>query len=130
METTAEGIESLDQLDLIRKLNVSHVQGFVYSQPVPQAELVERAETGSWSINPAGPAKLRTDRVSLFRKGAAIHDNHRYRVVLPNLSASGAFIQQLLDVPVGPRLVLNFGGEQPATAIGRRSMQHQPQDDV
>src|SRR3546814_7212484 len=44
METTAEGIESLDQLDPIRKLNVSHVQGFVYSQPVPQAELVERAE--------------------------------------------------------------------------------------
>src|SRR3546814_7837412 len=42
METTAEGIESLDQLDLVRKLNVSHVQGFVYSQPVPQAELVEQ----------------------------------------------------------------------------------------
>ncbi len=31
METTAEGIESLDQLDLIRKLNVSHVQGYVRS---------------------------------------------------------------------------------------------------
>ena len=28
METTAEGIESLDQLDLIRDLQVSHVQGF------------------------------------------------------------------------------------------------------
>src|SRR3546814_11582344 len=87
METTAEGIESLDQLDLIRKLNVSHVQGFVYSQPVPQAELVERAEAGSWSIKPAGPAKQRTDRVSLFRKVAAIHDNHRYGVVMRNLSA-------------------------------------------
>src|SRR3546814_3416552 len=95
METTAEGIESLDQLDLIRKLNVSHVQGFVYSQPVPQAELVERAEAGSWSIKPAGPAKQRTDRVSLFRKVAAIHDNHRYGVVMRNLSASGAFIEGL-----------------------------------
>ncbi|WP_246427073.1 putative bifunctional diguanylate cyclase/phosphodiesterase [Sphingopyxis panaciterrulae] len=125
METTAEGIESLDQLDLIRKLNVSHVQGFVYSQPVPQAELVERAEAGSWSIKPAGPAKQRTDRVSLFRKVAAIHDNHRYGVVMRNLSASGAFIEGLLDVPVGTRFVIDFGEGQLVTAIVRRSMNHQ-----
>src|SRR3546814_4078917 len=39
METTAEGIESLDQLDLIRGLNVSHVPGYIYSKPVPQAGL-------------------------------------------------------------------------------------------
>src|SRR3546814_2404901 len=97
METTAEGIESLDQLDLVRKLNVSHVQGFVYSQPVPQAELVEHAEAGSWLIKPAGPAKQRTDRVSLFRKVAAIHDNHRYGVAMRNLSATGAFIEGLIE---------------------------------
>src|SRR3546814_2068810 len=35
METTAEGIESLDQLDLIRGLHVSHVPGNIYSKPVP-----------------------------------------------------------------------------------------------
>jgi len=125
METTAEGIESLDQLDLIRKLNVSHVQGFVYSQPVPQAELVEHAEAGSWSIKPAGPAKQRTDRVSLFRKVAAIHDNHRYGVVMRNLSATGAFIEGLLDVPVGTRFVIDFGEGQLLTATVRRSMNHQ-----
>src|SRR3546814_16303435 len=120
METTAEGIESLDQLDLIRKLNVSHVQGFVYSQPVPQAELVERAEAGSWSIKPAGPAKQRTDRVSLFRKVAAIHDNHRYGVVMTNLSASGAFIEGLPDGPARTRFVLDFGPRQHAPAtVGR-----------
>src|SRR3546814_19524038 len=115
METTAEGIESLDQLDLVRKLNVSHVQGFVYSQPVPQAELVEHAEAGSWLIKPAGPAKQRTDRVSLFRKVAAIHDNHRYGVVIRNLSATGAFIEVLTEVPVGTRFVTTFGAGKPVT---------------
>ena len=34
METTAEGIETLDQLELIRSLKVSHIQGFVYSKAV------------------------------------------------------------------------------------------------
>ncbi len=60
METTAEGIESLDQLDLIRKL-----------------------------------------------------------------SATGAFIEGLLDVPVGTRFVIDFGEGQPVTATVRRSMKHQ-----
>jgi EAL domain-containing protein (putative c-di-GMP-specific phosphodiesterase class I) len=32
METTAEGIEYMDQLELIRSLRVSHVQGWVYSK--------------------------------------------------------------------------------------------------
>jgi EAL domain-containing protein (putative c-di-GMP-specific phosphodiesterase class I) len=32
METTAEGIEYMDQLALIRGLRVSHVQGWVYSK--------------------------------------------------------------------------------------------------
>ena len=125
METTAEGIESLDQLDLVRKLNVSHVQGYVYSKAVPQAELLEHAEAGSWTIKPAGPARQRNDRFSLFRKVGAIHDNHRYGVVIRNLSATGAFIEGILDVPVGTRFVIDFGEGQLATATVRRSMKHQ-----
>lgn len=125
METTAEGIESLDQLELIRKLNVSHVQGYVYSKPVPQGELIEHAEAGSWTIKPAGPARQRNDRFSLFRRVGAIHDNHRYHVVIRNLSTTGAFIEGILDVPVGTRFVIDFGEGQLVTATVRRSMKHQ-----
>ncbi len=125
METTAEGIESLDQLELIRKLNVSHVQGYVYSRPVPNDELVAQSEAGSWTIKPAGPARQRNDRVSLFRKVGAVHDNHRYNVVIRNLSATGAFIEGIIDVPTGTRFVIDFGEGQLVTATVRRSMKHQ-----
>jgi diguanylate cyclase (GGDEF)-like protein/PAS domain S-box-containing protein len=125
METTAEGIESLDQLELIRGLNVSHVQGYVYSKPVPQTELMDHAEAGSWTIKPSGPARQRNDRVSLFRKVGAIHDNHRYDVIIRNLSATGAFIEGILDVPVGTRFVIDFGEGQLVTATVRRSAKHQ-----
>lgn len=125
METTAEGIESLDQLDLIRKLDVSHVQGFVYSKPVANDELLNHVEAGNWVITPAGPAKQRTDRLSLFRKVWAIHDNHRYAVVMRNLSTTGAFIEGLINVPLGTQFVIDFGEGQLATATVRRSMQHQ-----
>ncbi|MBO9698129.1 MAG: EAL domain-containing protein [Sphingopyxis sp.] len=124
METTAEGIESLDQLELVRKLNVSHVQGYVYSKPVPQAELLEHT-AGSWRIQPAGPARQRNDRYSLFRKVGAIHGNHRYAVVIRNLSTTGALIEGILDVPVGTRFVIDFGEGQLVTATVRRSMRHQ-----
>lgn len=125
METTAEGIESLDQLDLIRKLDVSHVQGFVYSKPVANDELLAHVETGNWVIKPAGPAKQRTDRLSLFRKVGAIHDNHRYAVVMRNLSRTGAFIEGIFNVPLGTQFVIDFGEGQLATATVKRSMQHQ-----
>ena len=125
METTAEGIESLDQLDLIRKLHVSHVQGFVYSKPVAQDELLAHAEAGVWTIKPSGPARQRNDRFQMFRKVGAIHGNHRYAVVIRNLSSTGAFIEGLLDVPVGTQFVIDFGEGQLVTATVRRSTHHQ-----
>ena len=122
METTAEGIESLDQLDLIRDLHVSHVQGYVYSQPVANDVLLERCETGDWEITPAGPAVQRSDRLSMYRKIGAIHEDHYYNVVLRNLSVSGALIEGIEDVPLGTRFVLDFGDGQLAISTVVRSM--------
>src|SRR3546814_14950018 len=73
----------------------------------------------------SGPARQRNDRFSLFRKVGAIHDNHRYAVVIRNLSTTGAFIEGILDVPVGTRFVIDFGEGQLVTATVRRSAKHQ-----
>ncbi len=125
METTAEGIESLDQLDLIRELNVSHVQGYVYSQAVANDVLLERCQTGDWAITPSGPAVTRGDRLSMYRKIGAIHENHCYNVVLRNLSVTGALIEGIVDVPKGSKFVLDFGDGQLAVSTVTRSMGHQ-----
>ena len=39
MRTTAEGVETRDQLDLVRKIGCSEVQGYLFSRPVPAAAL-------------------------------------------------------------------------------------------
>jgi len=39
MTTTAEGVETKAQLDLVRDLGCTDVQGFYYSPPVPVREL-------------------------------------------------------------------------------------------
>ena len=41
MTTTAEGVETREQLDLVRKLGCTDVQGFFYSPPVPVHELTK-----------------------------------------------------------------------------------------
>jgi diguanylate cyclase (GGDEF)-like protein len=121
METTAEGVETLDQLALVHSLDVSHVQGFVYSKSVPCAELVERCAVGDWEIAPSGPAFQRSDRQSMYRKIGVIHEDHYYPAVLRNLSATGALIEGIVDVPLGTKFVLDFGDGQLAVSTVRRS---------
>jgi diguanylate cyclase (GGDEF)-like protein len=41
MTTTAEGVETREQLDLVRRLGCTDVQGFYYSPPVPARELAQ-----------------------------------------------------------------------------------------
>ncbi|VWX51184.1 EAL domain-containing protein [Novosphingobium sp. 9U] len=40
METTAEGVEHADQLDILREQGCSQIQGFYFSKPVSEAEVV------------------------------------------------------------------------------------------
>jgi diguanylate cyclase (GGDEF)-like protein len=41
MTTTAEGVETREQLDIVRRLGCTDVQGFFYSRPVPARELAQ-----------------------------------------------------------------------------------------
>ena len=109
METTAEGVESLDQLDLIKSLRVSHVQGYIYSQAIALEELTERLEKGEWIIPPSGPTKQRSDRISMYRKVRAIFGNHYRSVLIRNLSETGALIEGLDEVPFNSQLIVDFG---------------------
>jgi diguanylate cyclase (GGDEF)-like protein/PAS domain S-box-containing protein len=125
METTAEGIESLDQLALMRDLHVSHIQGYCYSKPVRTDLINPNVASGEWKIEPSGPPKQRSDRLSMYRKVGVIHDNHTYSAVVRNLSTTGALIEGILDVPIGTRFVIDFGEGQLATSTVRRSNDHQ-----
>lgn len=121
MDTTAEGIESFDQLETLKKLQVTHLQGYLFSRPVTAEVVTQSLEDGSWIIPPSGPAKQRHKRHATFRKVGVIHENHYYNAVLRNFSASGALIEGLVDVPEGTQFVLDFGEGQMVVAKVVRS---------
>ncbi|MXO59106.1 EAL domain-containing protein [Altererythrobacter salegens] len=121
METTAEGVEAMDELALVQKRGATLIQGFIFSRAVPQEEVLEKLSDGNFIYQANGPEKQRSQRRTVFRRIGVIHEDHRYDAVLRNLSRTGAMIEGLLEVPVGTDLVLDLGEGQLAICRVRRS---------
>ncbi len=112
METTVEGVEAFDQLDVVKKRGAELVQGWIYSKAMPQAVVLANITSGEFKIEPSGPDKHRADRRSMFRRIGIIHGDHRYEAVVRDLSKNGAFIEGLVGVPKGTQFVIDLGGGQ------------------
>ncbi|MBX7540484.1 EAL domain-containing protein [Qipengyuania sp. GH29] len=121
METVAEGTETKDELELVIDRGASHIQGYIFSRPITNEEALERLAKGELEYEPRGPEKYRAERKTVYRTVGAIHEDHRYKVTLRNISKSGARIEGLLDVPVGTEFVIDLGDGQLAVATVRRS---------
>jgi len=98
MDITAEGCETLDELDLVRRYGCTHIQGFVYSGPLSSAATMERLEHGL-GIVASGPRSARPKRFTMLRKVVLEHDGHYYNGTIRNMSLSGAMVEGLWNVP-------------------------------
>ena len=112
METVAEGVEAMDELNLVRERGANLVQGYIFSRAITQAEVLEQFAQGSGLFRPSGPPRHRAERITIFRKVGLIHEDHYYDVILRNLSKTGARITGLAGVPVGTDVVLDLGHGQ------------------
>ena len=41
MRVLAEGVETKEQLDILRKIKCDEIQGFYYARPMPEAQFIE-----------------------------------------------------------------------------------------
>jgi diguanylate cyclase (GGDEF)-like protein/PAS domain S-box-containing protein len=121
MDTTAEGIEALDELEAMRKLGVGQIQGYIYARALGFEDVLEALTCGEWVIEPNGPSKYRTERRTVLRRVGLIHEDHRYEGMMRNLSRSGCMVEGLLDVPIGTPFVVDLGEGQLVMAAVRRS---------
>jgi len=100
METTAEGVETLDELDLVRMHGCSHIQGFIYERPLSAAAAADRLKTGLSAIA-RGPRSSRAPRQTLLRKIVLDHNGQNYNGTIRNISTTGALVEGLWNVPAG-----------------------------
>ncbi len=112
METTVEGVEAFDQLELVKSKGALYIQGWLYSKALQQDAILDRIANGVFKIEPNGPDRFRSERRTVFRRIGVIHEDHRYEAVMRDLSKTGARIEGLVGVPLGADLVLDLGAGQ------------------
>nr|WP_281376455.1 EAL domain-containing protein [Sphingomicrobium lutaoense] len=97
METTAEGVEHQDEIELIRKLGCSHIQGYVYGPAMDITDIIPKLRTGSRKMPAIGPKRSRSPRMSLVRSTMMTLNQDRKPVVVRNISETGALLDQVGD---------------------------------
>ncbi len=121
METTAEGVETHDDLALIRGLGCSHVQGFIYGRPMELAEVQALLRDGGGRVEARGFKSARQPRLTIFRRIQVASGGYQYDAIVRNMSPRGALVEGLWNVPPGTALTLEFGSDQMLSAEARWS---------
>jgi diguanylate cyclase (GGDEF)-like protein/PAS domain S-box-containing protein len=117
MDTCAEGVETHDDLHLIRELGVSMVQGYIFGKPAP-AE-ASRALANRATVQADGFAYGRAPRHRLMRRAIACIDGSTIEVKLRNISSMGALVECPLAIAPGVELAIDIVGVGPVQGIVR-----------
>ncbi len=104
MDTTAEGVETHDDLFLIRELGVSQVQGYIFGKPMPGEEAREMANSSR--VEAEGYQCIREPRQRLMRRAIAAINGQTTEIRLRNISAMGALVE--CDQPVAPGMSITI----------------------
>ncbi len=111
METTAEGAETEDEIDLIKRLGCSHIQGFYYGPPMEAVELGEKLGLDGNAGQKVGHKRARAPRISTLRRAQLAVEGDIIDVRLRNISESGALIEvsRMLDRTATGHLMIQDG---------------------
>jgi diguanylate cyclase (GGDEF)-like protein len=106
MRTIAEGVETQEELQLVRDLGCSHVQGYIFGKPMPAEEAGELAVKGSAALPEQYPP--REPRIRIIRAALLHHDGQVKGARLRNISSGGALVECREEIPVGDQIQLDF----------------------
>ncbi|MFL6769944.1 MAG: putative bifunctional diguanylate cyclase/phosphodiesterase [Sphingomicrobium sp.] len=117
MDTTAEGVETHDDLYLIRDLGVSQVQGYIFGKPMPAEEAREMANSSR--VEAEGFQCIREPRQRLMRRAIAGINGVTTEIRLRNISAMGALVESDQPVTPGQTITIDIVGVGPVVGIVR-----------
>jgi diguanylate cyclase (GGDEF)-like protein/PAS domain S-box-containing protein len=91
METTAEGAETREELELIRSIGCSHIQGYLFGRPMSCEEALQRASRDGAPMQER--ITSREPRVAVLRSALVVADGRSQPARVRNLSSTGAMIE-------------------------------------
>jgi diguanylate cyclase (GGDEF)-like protein len=117
MDTCAEGVETHDDLNLIRELGCSQVQGFIFGKPAPAETAREIANQPT--VEASGYSSTREPRQRLMRRAIAAIDGLPREIRLRNISAMGAMVECDRPVAPGTQMTIDIVGVGPVAGTVR-----------
>jgi diguanylate cyclase (GGDEF)-like protein len=117
MDTCAEGVETHDDLQLIRELGVSMVQGYIFGRPGPAEAARELAN--SVTVEADGFQCSREPRHRLMRRAITSINGKAIEVRLRNISSMGALVECDLAMSPGTELAIDIVGVGPVRGVVR-----------
>jgi diguanylate cyclase (GGDEF)-like protein len=106
MSVTAEGVETLEELELVRELGCDEIQGFLFGRPMTADEALRlAADSKPMSANDVQP---RPPRHRLLRRGSLRWTGGILPVRLRNISAEGAMIESGNTMEPGSEIELDL----------------------
>jgi diguanylate cyclase (GGDEF)-like protein len=117
MDTCAEGVETHDDLQLIRELGVSMVQGYIFGKPSDFT--VARELANNVTVEADGFACSREPRHRLMRRAVTCIDGVMVEVKLRNISSMGSLVECPIPVAPGTELAIDIVGVAPVRGVVR-----------
>ena len=108
MDVTAEGVETLDELHLVRTTGSLDVQGFLFGRPMTAEDALRLADDSAPMS--AQDVRPRPPRHSLIRRGALRTAGRLLAVRLRNISAEGAMLESADGMEPGSDVELDVDG--------------------
>jgi diguanylate cyclase (GGDEF)-like protein len=110
LETPAEGVEAQDEIELIRELGCSHIQGYVYGRPMDEdAVLVQLGQPHG--VAAVGVKHTRAPRTTMLRSAPFRRGGRDGTVRVRNISATGVMIEAVDGLATGERIAIELSGE-------------------
>jgi len=120
MDTTAEGVETFDELDLVRMHGCSHVQGFIYERPLTMEAATERLRSGL-AMAAQGPRSARAARRTMLRHVLLERDGKLMNGTVRNISSTGALIEGPWNAAPGALFHVHLSNSRIVAATARWS---------
>ena len=117
MDTCAEGVETHDDLQLIRELGVSMVQGYIFGKPSESS--VARELANNVTVEAEGFACSRETRHRLMRRAVTCIDGVMVELKLRNISSMGALVECPVALAPDSELAIDIVGVGPVRGVVR-----------
>jgi len=112
METTAEGVEIQDEIELIRELGCSHIQGYVYGRPMVAEDAAKLLEGQGGTAAASGHKFSRDTRTKMLRSARLDIGGVQHAVRIRNVSRTGAMIDGLGSGAPGDEVLIELMDDQ------------------